>query len=176
MEKPEPEEDGEFMFSKLEDRFARYAEVKGLSLDECLGLGVDGSVWRMTDNANLGVRAVKIHRHKQPYIRERDCYQRLREEGILSIEGFGLPVLLGWDDEAQAIEMTIVSPPCLVDFASATLDAPMDFSPEIWAEWEEDRAEKFGERWPQAKQVLLALERLGIYLGDVHPGNMMFVD
>ena len=164
------------MFSNLEERFRRYAAWRSMRLEQCLGFGVDGSVWVLADNANLSVRAVKIHRHQAPYLRERDCYQRLLARAIRNVEGLQLPTLLGWDDSELAIEMSIVSPPFLVDFASATLDAPMDFSPEIWAEWEEDREEKFAERWPRAKRVLRSLERVGIYLGDVHPGNMVFVD
>jgi hypothetical protein len=42
------------------------------------------------------------------------------------------------------------------------------------AEWEEQQIEWFGDRWPEMRSALYALERIGIYYRDVRPGNIMF--
>lgn len=72
--------------------------------------------------------------------------------------------------------MTIVKPPFLLDFASAFLDAPPDFSDEIFEEWREEKLELFGEeRWHEVLALLATLRhRYGIYLLDVNPGNIKF--
>jgi hypothetical protein len=71
--------------------------------------------------------------------------------------------------------MSIVRPPFVLDFADARLDEPAaDFSEEVLAQWEEDRAEIFGEKWVEIKRILAELEMLGIYLGDINPRNISF--
>jgi hypothetical protein len=47
----------------------------------------------------------------------------------------------------MAIEMTIVMPPFVVDFASASLDVSIEFSEEIWADWERTKQEQFRLQW-----------------------------
>jgi len=69
------------------------------------------------------------------------------------ILGLNVPQLLRIDQEFRAIEMTIVRPPFLLDFADALLDEPPDFS--------EDR-------------ILAALQTFGVYLLDINPGNISF--
>ena len=51
-----------------------------------------------------------------------------------------------------------------------------DFPEEIWADWEADKREKFEGRWPTVQKILEAFEELGIYLLDVSPGNIAFLD
>ena len=70
--------------------------------------------------------------------------------------------------------MTIVRPPFLLDFADARLDGPSDFSDDVLQQWEEEKAEIFGERWPEVTQILEALEALGVYLRDINPRNIFF--
>ena len=72
------------------------------------------------------------------------------------------------------IEMTIVRSPFLLDFADARLDEPPDFSEDILRQWEEDKAEIFGERWPIVSEVLAALRVHGIHLLDINPANISF--
>jgi len=95
---------------------------------------------------------------------------------ISNIEGFAIPRLIDFDDDLLVVEMDVVSPPFLLDFAKAYLDGPPDFSPEVMADWEEQQMEWFGDRWPQVRSVLYSLERLAIYYRDVRPGNIMFPD
>jgi hypothetical protein len=85
-----------------------------------------------------------------------------------------VPQLLRIDQEFRAIEMTIVRPPFLLDFADAVLDEPPDFSEDVLRQWEEDKAEIFGERWPEVTRILAALQTFGVYLLDINPGNISF--
>ncbi len=61
-------------------------------------------------------------------MRERDCYRHLKSLAISNIEGFAIPRLIDSDDELLVVEMDIVSPPFLLDFAKAYLEGPPDFS------------------------------------------------
>jgi hypothetical protein len=70
--------------------------------------------------------------------------------------------------------MSVVKPPYVLDFASAYLDARPDFSPEVLADRAAENAELFGQRWPEVELIIAAFERYGIYLVDVHPGNIKF--
>ena len=72
--------------------------------------------------------------------------------------------------------MTIVTRPFVLDFAGAYVDAPPEFSEDIWAEWEVEKREQFGGRWGAVRAVLDAFEDLGIYLADVSPNNIAFLD
>ena len=40
--------------------------------------------------------------------------------------------------------------------------------------WEEDKAEIFGERWPEVTRVLAALQAFDVYLLDINPRNISF--
>lgn len=99
-------------------------------------------------------------------------YFRLSEHNVDSVHGFRVPQLLDLDDELGVIEMTIVRPPFVLDFATAALDSPPDFPEEVLADWYAEKREQFGEDWPKAAAVVRALERLGIFMLDVHPGNI----
>jgi hypothetical protein len=72
--------------------------------------------------------------------------------------------------------MSIVSRPFLLDFAGAYLDQRPEFPDEVWSEWETDKREQFDARWPTVQAVLSALEKLGIYVVDVSPSNIAFLD
>jgi len=78
------------------------------------------------------------------------------------------------DEEFRAIEMTIVRSPFLLDFADALLDEAPDFSEDVLRQWEEDKTEIFGERWPEVTRILAALQAFGVYLLDINPGNISF--
>ena len=72
--------------------------------------------------------------------------------------------------------MSIVTRPFVLDFAGAYLDARPEFSEEIWADWEQQKREQFGERWRTVGAVMDAFEELDIYLADVTPSNIAFLD
>ncbi len=160
----------------LRGKAESYATRQGLILEEPLGDGVDGSVWVVRSKQNALNWAMKCHHDSRQYGRERDCYRRLESEGVTDIRGFTVPQLLNTDDDWLVIEMTIVKPPFLLDFASAYLDERPEFSPEIWERWEADQEERHEERWPEVKAILRALAMMGIYLTDIHQGNLAFGD
>jgi hypothetical protein len=166
------------MWSKsLKEEAESYAAHRELTLEQQLGHGLDGSVWsvRSKQNAMAGW-AIKCHCDPLQYQREKDVYERLQSEGVSDIRGFNVPQLLKADDDWLVIEMTVVERPFLLDFAAAHLDARPEFSPEIWEQWEADQEERHGDRWPEVRSILRALAMLGVYLTDIHPGNLAFGD
>ena len=120
--------------------------------------------------------AIKVHRSREAYERERDVYLRLKEAGVEEILGFAVPKLIRFDDELLVIEMTIVTRPFVLDFAGAYLNQPPQFSDEIWSEWEAEKRDQFENRWPEVQAVLSALEAMDIYMVDVSPSNIAFLD
>src|SRR5205814_3027726 len=162
------------MDEDLDSLAQRYAVKRNIKRGERLGFGIDGTVLIAEDKTKPGFLAVKFHREERPFERECRVYQRLREEQTTRIRGFNVPQLLKLDEEFRAIEMTIVRPPFLLDFADALLDEAPDFSEDVLRQWEEDKAEIFGERWPEVTRILAALQAFGVYLFDINPGNISF--
>ena len=93
-----------------------------------LGSGRDGEVY-LTDRNT----AVKFFTASENYSREQTAYQRMTDLHIAEIAGHAVPLFINSREELLAIEMTVVQPPFLLDFASAygEADAP-DFSVEVW--------------------------------------------
>jgi hypothetical protein len=151
-----------------------YASRDNLQLGRRLGFGVHGIVFVAEEHGKPGKRAIKAHKHGEAYTRERDVYQRLYQAEVSEVLGFRVPKLVRFDNELRIIEMTIVAPPFVLDFAGARLDVPPDFSEEVWAEWEREKVEEFGPRWPRVLSVLGALEELEIYVLDVSSRNIVF--
>jgi hypothetical protein len=137
---------------------------------------VHGTVFAAVDNKKPGFFAVKFHREENAFDRECRAYHRLRDKQTTQILGFNVPQLLTTDQEFRAIEITIVRKPFLLDFADARLDQAPDFSEDVLRQWQEDKTEIFGEKWPEVTRVLSALRALGIYLLDINPGNIAFAD
>lgn len=115
-----------------------------------------------------------LERHDS-YLRERDAFLRLRDLGIVDIQGFAVPWLIDYDDTKQIVEMTVVFPPCILDFAKAYTDSPPDFSQEVLRDWQELAIELFDEDWAKAESLLSELRRLGIFYFDANPGNIRFL-
>lgn len=151
-------------------RSREFAEQQAIRIDRRLGFGKDGTVWE-TDRYS----AVKVFRHAILFQRELAVYELLSECGVVEVQGHRVPQLIYSDRAILAIEMTIVKPPFVLDFASAYLEgtAPV-FPAEVQEEWLENKKEQFGQHWRQVSQVLTGLERLGIQMTDVHPGNIAF--
>jgi hypothetical protein len=153
-----------------------YALQHQLYLAERLGFGVHGIIFVAEDNSKVGKTAVKAHRSREPYLRERDVYQRLKRAGIIEIIGFNVPQLIRVDDALRVIEMSIVARPFVLDFAGAYLDVPPEFPDETWSEWESEKRMQFESRWPEVQAVLGELESLDIHMVDVSPSNISFLD
>ncbi len=153
-----------------------YAHRHQLELGELLGSGKDGIVLAAKRKAQPAKVAIKTLRWPGPYEREKKVYERLRDAGISSVLGFNVPLLAGSDDGLRILEMTIVERPFVLDFAGAHLDKRPEFPEEIWADWEADKRERFEEHWPTVRSVMDGFEEFGVYLLDVSPGNIAFLD
>ena len=158
----------------IQNAFA-YAARHQLELAERLGFGIHGMIFVAENKAKGGRTAVKAHREFEPYLRERQAYERLKAVGVNEVLGFNVPQLVRTDDALRVIEMSIVTRPFVLDFAGAYLDAPPEFTEEIWLEWETGKREQFETRWPEVEAVLAALEELDIYMVDVSPSNIAFL-
>jgi hypothetical protein len=95
---------------------------------------------------------------------------------ITAIGGFHVPTMIDYDDDLRVIEMSVVSPPFIVDFASARLD----FDPELIEDegntLEDFVRSRFDERTDQVMAICHELiARAGIFLTDLHPHNIKFV-
>ena len=159
--------------STLEERAIAYAKLCGIALDlkTPLGHGTDGSVWRSDRKT-----AVKALYRQHNYSLESECYQRFAKHKVTNIRGFSVPELIGLNDDLWIVEMRIVTPPFILDFAKVTLDRPPDFSPEVLEEWEQECQERFEDHWPEVQTLLWALKRYGIHYLDAKPANIMFGD
>lgn len=157
------------LWRDAEERARQYAARTGTQLTRHLGAGYDGVVF-----ATEAGSAVKSLRYVELYRRERDVYTRLSEAEVDSVAGCSVPRLLSFDDELWVIELEIVEPPFVLDFAGARLDQPLDYPEEVLSEWEAEKVEQFSEDWPRVRKVLSEFRRLGIYLADVKPGNISF--
>jgi hypothetical protein len=135
--------------SILEVNARQYALRNEITLEGRLGGGMDGEVWE--SNRQTAVKAI---RRRQNYTAELECYQRFATHKVTVIKGFSVPSLVGYDDELAVIEIEIVAPPFIIDFAKCRLDTPFDFSPEVMADWDEAGVEIFEDRWRQVKSLL----------------------
>jgi hypothetical protein len=157
-------------------RAREYADRKGLVIGEQLGSGVHGTVFAVEYQSEGGRSALKVHVGDAAYARERDVYLRLKEYGITAIRGCNVPELVACDDELRVVEMTVVTRPFVLDFAGAYLDHAPDFSEEVLADWRAEKQDEFGPRWPEVQAILRFLERYGVFMVDVNPGNVSFGD
>ena len=143
-----------------------------------LGFGIDGLVTGfIIASGEQMTRAIKVFVKEARYLTERDVYLRLQEHEAVSIQGHAVPQLYAFDDNLWIIEMSIVRPPFLLDFAKCDLDWATEFPEEVIAEELRKNEELFGEDWPKVQSIIAELEtRFGIFFRDVHPGNIRFSD
>ena len=151
------------------DKAKAYGHAHQIEIGHRLGFGWDGTVFA-TDRQS----AIKVFHHERLYQRERDVYLRLQSRQVTKILEFKVPRLIGFDNDLWVVEMTIVSPPFVLDFAGAYLDQKPDYPPEVLADWMEEKAEQFGERWSKVQAIMWAFSKLGVFLADVKPGNIEF--
>jgi len=154
----------------MSERATRYCSSRGMQPRLRLGFGKDATV--LSTSAGT---AIKIFDRRDAFGRELACYLRLTDCGIHEFLGLHVPGLINSDVDLMVIEMTVVSRPFLLDFASAHLDEAPDFPAEVIEQWEHDKQEEFGQNWPRVVTLLAALkEQVGIHLLDIHPGNILF--
>lgn len=155
-------------------RFAAHAAQRNLREPRFLGSGQDGVVHEADSNDFPGFVAVKTFYRAKRFEREKAVYRRLREMQVARVKNFNVPQLIAWNDDLLTIEMTVVSPPCILDFAEATLDEAPEFSDEVWVDWNQKLDDDFGERALEVRRALAILRSYGVILLDVHPGNVRF--
>jgi hypothetical protein len=137
-----------------------------------LGAGAEGYVFPTPQHT-----AIKVFKHPENFERELAAYERLREHDVSDVLGFAVPKLVAHDRDALVIEMTIVQPPYLLDFAQSVLDFPLDFPEGHEEEWWERLAGLFGERLSIVRNLYDVLaESYGIYYYDLAPRNVNFGD
>jgi len=161
------------MYSEAIPRAEEYARRRSLSIEKQLGGGTQGVVF-WTDKGT----AIKALTREDFYRKERDAYRRLKSLNVNRVCGFWVPRLFDFHDELWVVEMEVVKPPYVLDFASAYLDSKPSYlsEPEVMEQWEEAKREEFEGRWPIVRGVIAAFQGYGIYLPDIRPGNIMFAD
>ena len=161
-------------------RAREYSVIHELVIKSELGTGMNGVVFAVEklapDLFSPKQSAVKACHSEIEYSRERDVYLRLKERDVTAIRRCMVPQLLEYNDDLCIIEMTIVTRPFCLDFGGAYLEKPPDFSEEVLADWRAVKMEQFGRHWPEVQLIIAALEVHGIYLMDVHPKNISFLD
>ena len=116
-----------------------------------------------------------LRRSLPKILTRKDVYLRLREFAVENVLGSSVPQLVDYDDQLWVVEMTTVTPPYVIDFASAYLDRPPDYPEEVLADWHTEKEEQFEEDWPRIRSVVYEFERYGVYLVDVRPANICLV-
>ncbi len=139
-----------------------------MTIDKQYGWGFDGTVF----GTDAGT-AIKVLKHRELYRNELAVYLHLQKKELSILSGFRIPRLVDHDPENWIIEMTVVSPPYVVDFAGARLKQPERFDDEIMEEWNRSKREEFGEDWQRVKRLIYAFETRGVFLMDVHPKNVV---
>ena len=156
------------MFSapmELEERGQAYCESRRIHIQEMLGYGVDGFVW-LTDRESV----VKVFRHRPLYDNELQVYQQLAKHALQQLQGFKIPRLLDQDAEHWVLELSLVAPPFVLDFAAANLGkAPSEMAS---PEWLAEKRRMFKSDWPDVQRLLDGLRLYGIHFPDVHLGNI----
>ena len=156
------------------ERARIFVRDRGLQIvDENAGAGHDGSLF-LTERQSY----LKVFERVGGYRRERDVYRRLQEQGVASVLGHTVPQLLDHDDRLGVLEISVVTPPYVLDFAKARLDEPLeevypaDILEERWAYW---RSLFEPNQWPHVLAVFRYLGRqFGIWLEDLSPPNIRF--
>ncbi len=138
-----------------------------------LGFGSDGTVWHTSRGS-----ALKLLYRTGNYVVERDCYLRLKDSAIRLLGGLNVPMLVDYDDQLLAIEITIVKPPYLLDFGKVYIDIPPPYWEDepLMANFYAEKEPLFGKNWPRVLSAMAFLQRHGIYYVDPRPQNIAFGD
>jgi hypothetical protein len=96
-----------------------YAARYGCDLVRRLGFGREGTVAQSDRPSAVKFFDATASMGQRPFVRECEVYQVLSERHIDLIAGHAVPKLVRHDAELLAIEMSIVAPPFVLDFAGA---------------------------------------------------------
>lgn len=152
-----------FLQASVADRTATYAKTRRLTIEKEFGGGYDGRVFQTNK-----MTAIKVFGYTELYHRELEVYQYMNKWGITQVDAFHIPRLIAFDKSLAIIEMSVVMPPFIVDFASAVIECEIERD----EEWYAKMAEDFEDDWSLVRHALWRLEdEHGIYIADVHPRN-----
>ena len=141
----------------------RYAKMKSLTTEKVFGYGQEGYVLQTNK-----MTAVKAFYFPQHYRQELEVYQYLKLWRITEVAGFHIRQLISHVDQLKIIEMTVVAAPFIVDFVGARIDLPFDRDDG----WLANTMDLFEKDWDRVKFAIWELEKHGVYLSDIHPGNI----
>ncbi|MBX3451461.1 MAG: hypothetical protein KF777_17970 [Planctomycetaceae bacterium] len=153
----------------IAERAEQYVKIHSAKIDKRLGWGQDGWVFA-TDTGS----AIKVFKYEKQYRQELQVYLRLTEREVTVVHGFQIPSLINHHDELLIVEISLVAPPFVLDFATASLDQDTLRTRDDYEEWLELKKEIFGTDWPVVRRVLSAFRSHGVFLVDVHRDNIRF--
>ena len=153
--------------AEIRERMELFYFDRTSSIADQIGFGYDGLVFETTADT-----AIKGFKHEQLYRNERDVYARIDEYDMYEVRGCRIPHVFGTDDALWCIEMEIVSPPFVLDFAGAYLNFPPEYPDDVMATWRAEKREQYEDDWPWVQEIMSDLASIGIYLADVKPGNI----
>lgn len=132
-----------------------------------LGGGISGFVFASPDFRT----ALKVHRTIEGYTTEVAVYKELVRLNITKICGLQLPRPRKRRNDLRLIQMDIVSPPFLLDFAGVLFEPP-DFPEDVMEHWHEQNRNFFGPNVSIVYDVYNTLARHGLYYMDFRPSNL----
>ena len=121
-----------------------------------LGWGVSGFVFLSPDLQT----AIKVHH-----------YPEVRQHRITSLHGLVIPKLRNYDSARRLIQIDVVSPPYLLDFAGVRYTDP-EFSEDTMRDIHATIEERFGNNAHIAYAVYHSLKKIGIYYLDLRQSNL----
>ncbi|MEM9369167.1 MAG: hypothetical protein AAGD07_24560 [Planctomycetota bacterium] len=151
------------------DRATAYCAAREIVPDfaNLLGMGQEGSVWPTSRKT-----AIKVFDRESNFQTELVCYEILREHSVWELDGFTIPQLVDSDNDFLIVEMTIVSPPFILDFGKAYINQRPDFEESVMEDYEAERCEWFEGNWDLVCSAVSSLEAYGIFYCDARPGNI----
>ena len=132
-----------------------------------LGAGMGGVVYL----SPLGTSAIKVYHRAESFNTELHAYEILRDVGITSIMGLTVPEVIAANADLWVLEMTVVKPPFLLDFAGVRFTEP-DFQDDALQGWYERIDDFFGPNAWFVYNVYNALAMHEVFYMDFKPGNI----
>ncbi len=140
-----------------------------LIVQPILGTGIDGMVWQSKRRT-----AVKAFERLDNFENEVECYRRFAMGNVTKIGECAVPHLEGTDSGLMVIEMTIVTPPYVLDFAKVYFDSPPPYDSHLIENALAESRELFGADFPRMLAILSKLKSFGIHYVDPKPANIRF--
>lgn len=98
----------------------------------------------------------------------------MQHHGVVELLGCSIPEFRDFDPVLLILEISYVSPPCVLDFGKSRLDDPGDFSQEVKDHWIAQIESNFGRHADWALQIFETLGRsYGVYHDDIRHENYM---